>query len=564
MGAQSLQDDEVLGQIVGGSLSRGLDVRLSSPGIAEKAKVGTFVTIQGRGHKFFGIITDLSLDSVDARFPSFASSMEPSISEILVGTSTFVLARVTPMLSVPISGLASPEPAKSLPTHFSITRRASNEDVQSIFGTEDDRHIWIGSPLDMESTKVCLDLHELVKRSNGVFGKSGSGKSFLTRILLAGILQRDVATNLVFDMHNEYGWQARSENGYHVKGLKQLFNSKVSVFTLDPSSSEKRKVSVDHQVVISPSEILPDDIELLAPLLGITPFGVDLCHQLYKQFADSWFSDFLEIGEQKRSSRDHEGYDLQIEETSDPSRETFNSINDLARFFRQSSSTMEALYRRLQHLNSFDFVKKGSQSTTIKALMEQLKSGRHVVFEFGKWGSDLTAYLLVANLLTRKIHQEYKTLTEQAIYLQNAPPKPLVITVEEAHRFLSKEIAGKTIFGTIAREMRKYNVTLLVVDQRPSGIDDEVLSQIGTKITCQLDNERDLDALLAGAAGTREMKSVLSRLESNQQALLFGHAVPMPVVLRTREYGTEFYEEISSASSKTTAELESDRRSLFG
>ena len=60
------------------------------------------------------------------------------------------------------------------------------------------------------------------------------------------------------------------------------------------------------------------------------------------------------------------------------------------------------------------------------------------------------------------------------------------------------------------------------------------------------------------------MKSVLSRLESNQQALLFGHAVPMPVVLRTREYGTEFYEEISSASSKTTAELESDRRSLFG
>ena len=61
MGAQSLQDDEVLGQIVGGSLSRGLDVRLSSPGIAEKAKVGTFVTIQGRGHKFFGIITDLSL-----------------------------------------------------------------------------------------------------------------------------------------------------------------------------------------------------------------------------------------------------------------------------------------------------------------------------------------------------------------------------------------------------------------------------------------------------------------------------------------------------------------------
>ncbi|MBI2288668.1 MAG: hypothetical protein HYU83_06825, partial [Chloroflexi bacterium] len=32
--------------------------------------------------------------------------------------------------------------------------------------------------------------------------------------------------------------------------------------------------------------------------------------------------------------------------------------------------------------------------------------------------------------------------------------------------------------------------------------------------------------------------SVLARLESRQQALIFGHAVPMPVVIRTREYGS--------------------------
>ena len=90
--------------------------------------------------------------------------------------------------------------------------------------------------------------------------------------------------------------------------------------------------------------------------------------------------------------------------------------------------------------------------------------------------------------------------------------------------------------------MRKVNVTLLVIDQRPSGIDEEVMSQIGTKICCLLDNERDVDRVLSGVSGGRQLKTVLAGLDSNRQALIFGHSVPMPVVIQTREYGTpEFY-----------------------
>ncbi len=86
--------------------------------------------------------------------------------------------------------------------------------------------------------------------------------------------------------------------------------------------------------------------------------------------------------------------------------------------------------------------------------------------------------------------------------------------------------------------MRKYNVTLLVIDQRPSGIDTEVMSQIGTKITCLLGNDRDIDSVLAGVPNKSGLRAVLVKLAPKQQALIFGHAVPLPVAFKALDYGT--------------------------
>ena len=196
------------------------------------------------------------------------------------------------------------------------------------------------------------------------------------------------------------------------------------------------------------------------------------------------------------------------------------------------------------------------------AILAYLDKGIHVVLEFGRY-TDITAYVLVANLLTRRIYQRYRDKVEQALGEDTAKPRPLVITIEEAHKFLNPEVANRTIFGTIARELRKYNVTLLVIDQRPSGIDEEVMSQMGTKICCLLDNERDVDSVLSGVSGKNELKSVLAKLESTRQALIFGHAVPMPVVIRTREYGSaESYKSFSSP--QQAAPSDKDIEELFG
>lgn len=96
-------------------------------------------------------------------------------------------------------------------------------------------------------------------------------------------------------------------------------------------------------------------------------------------------------------------------------------------------------------------------------------------------------------------------------------PRKLMITIEEAHKFLNPTAAKQTIFGTIAREMRKYYVALLVVDQRPSGIDEEVLSQIGTKIIALLNDEKDIQAVLTGVSNASGLRSILASLDTKSR-----------------------------------------------
>jgi hypothetical protein len=207
--------------------------------------------------------------------------------------------------------------------------------------------------------------------------------------------------------------------------------------------------------------------------------------------------------------------------------------------------TLGAIQRKLGMFRRFEFLQERVSEDPVRQILDYLDRGVNVTLEFGRYGNSLEAYLLVANYITRRIHAHYVRRKEEALGEQGKEPRPLVITIEEAHKFLDPAIARHTIFGTIARELRKYNVTLLIVDQRPSGIDPEVMSQIGTRVTCLLDDEADIRAVFSGISGAGALREVLARLDTSQQALIMGHAVPMPVVVRTRTYGTpEFYAEM--------------------
>ena len=98
---------------------------------------------------------------------------------------------------------------------------------------------------------VCIDLDKLVQRSSGIFGATGTGKSFLTRIILAGLINSDVAGVLIFDMHNEYGPDdTASDTNQRVPGLKSKFPTKVRMVGLG-RGSDIRGMAPDFQLEIA-------------------------------------------------------------------------------------------------------------------------------------------------------------------------------------------------------------------------------------------------------------------------------------------------------------------------
>jgi len=521
-----------LGVVTRGSLTEGLEMKLAEDCSIEDIKAGKFVVIDGDKLRFFSLITDLRLDATTpAVLQNPPDVSDDLVREVLSGTATYATVTLKPMLTTELNESETPErrepqPVKTVPPHFSPVYEATSADVARIFGSEDmepkGRYFCIGTPLDMD-TPVCLDLHRFVERSNGIFGKTGTGKTFLTRLILSGLIRWVTLGNgrvvtLIFDMHNEYGWKALRETGGtrgEVKGLRQLFGSQVSVFTLDPVSSRTRQVPVDGQVVISLDQITVDDIAPLQDELRLHQTAVEAAHLVYTKFREKWLETLLDYGNN-------------------------GCIKELAEQIGANRESLAALYRKLRRVADLPFIVPSDQKPSkdaVETIMEYLKRGIHVVLEFGRQGSML-AYLLVANILARRIHEMYVKMTEEYLATMDPAkePRQLVIVIEEAHKFLNPWAAKQTVFGTIAREMRKYYVTLLIVDQRPSGIDDEILSQIGTKIVAQLNDERDIQAVLTGVSNPSGLRSILASLDSKQQVLVLGHAVPMPVVVKVRDY----------------------------
>ncbi len=521
-----------IGTIISGSLTDGLTMRLAPKTDLETIKTGKFICIAGAHHRFFSLITDLALEVTNPDILLFPPSQKESLlSDLLHEKDIYATAVLKPMLM--LGKDLQPVPVKTIPPHFAQVFEADHKDVSLIFGDENDpskNYFNIGVPLDM-TTPVCLNLDRLTERSNGIFGKTGTGKTFLTRLVLAGLIKNEKAVNLIFDMHSEYGLQARKEGKEQsfVKGLKTLFPDKVAIFSLDPDSTRRRGGNPDVSISIPYQSVQVEDILSLGSELNLHSTALEAAHLIAAKYKHEWLNALLSSGD---------------------------NLKEFAEGIGAHTESIAALYRKLKRIERLPFFVNASGSAmkdhnVIDQMLEYIDKGINVIVEFGNY-TQTFVYLLMANIITRRIHKKYIEKTERFLGSQNIQdePKKLMITIEEAHKFLNPNAARQTIFGIIAREMRKYYVSLLIVDQRPSGIDEEILSQIGTKVVAQLNDEKDIQGVLTGVAGASNLRSILASLDSKKQALLLGHAVTMPVVVQTREYDEAFYQAMADQVSK--------------
>ncbi|MFO7684030.1 MAG: ATP-binding protein [Chloroflexota bacterium] len=553
-----------IGYIVGGGLKEGFRIRLTVP--ADTVQEGSFLVCDNGRFRYYGLVTDLQLGATDPRFADEKTDrMHPAIQQALLGKTLYTTLEMYPTLLMdrgpeltdPERGKweemkergeiqPGPKPVKTVPAHHAEVRPADESDVAQIFGEEGPGVFHIGNTIE-QGYKVCLDLNKFVKRSSGIFGATGTGKSFLTRMVLAGLMKEDVAAALVFDMHNEYAFDdLDSDKDTAVRGLKSLFGQKVQVAALG-AGAQVRGHTPDFTLEIALSDFQTSDINLLAEALNLTDTAAVTLNALERSFEKNWFAHFMKL-----EPGATETYTTESGKTvTEPAA---NSVAAWARNNNVHEKAAEALHRKLNLIYTKPYVVETPAGDPVKAIIDKLENGRHVILGFGEYDNDLD-YLLVSNILTRRIRQHWIKKTENHKTMGDAAPRPLLIAIEEAHKLLNPQLAGQTAFGTIARELRKYFVTLLVVDQRPSGIDDEIMSQLGTRITGWLGDEDDIRAVLTGLAGRDQLRGMLARLQEKEEVLLLGWGVKMPIPVKSRRYDERFYDAIKGRDSGKSSPL---------
>ncbi|WP_108810407.1 helicase HerA domain-containing protein [Sphingorhabdus sp. Alg231-15] len=123
---------------------------------------------------------------------------------------------------------------------------------------------------------------------------------------------------------------------------------------------------------------------------------------------------------------------------------------------------------------------------------------------------------------------------DYSIWAKNEPSRPILLVCEEAHRYIPNDDVGgessvRDILSRIAKEGRKYGVSLGLITQRPSDLAEGVLSQCGTILSMRLNNDRDQAFVKAAMPeGARGFLDSIPALR-NREIICCGEGVAIPI-----------------------------------
>lgn len=484
--------EKKIGEVISASVIGGLEAKLELDN-PEELKIGYPVIVEGKSYNFYCMVHDIVNQPMEIAERLAGSDLRESLPidahESYGGRLFYSKAKLRAIQMVEKGSGKLWEP-ETIPPYFSVIRHAGTDDVEKIY-VPTSKTLPIGTLRGVSKFWVNIDFSKLVEKPFGIFGRTGTGKSILNKIVCNGIISKDFASVLIFDMQDEYGVFSRSDSSY---GLKYFFPEKVEVFTLDPKKKEER------QFVIDPREIEPSDL-------------IVALHDLSSSMIDAIY----EINRRRLSS------DL-LSAIREADAEEFVERGVLP-------TTLSALKRRIGRLERFEFLREAPEGKDgFAQLMAFIKAKRSIVLNFGALGTDAMAYLFVANIVSRRLYSLYTERNEEF-------PR-VVLFLEEAHKFLSPEMIGHTIFDKLARETRKFNLILAIVDQRPSRIDEEVRSQLANRLILSLKEPSDTASALAGVPDKGVWDNIVSTIPS-RTVVVIGDAIRVPTVIDVMDYNPE-------------------------
>jgi DNA helicase HerA-like ATPase len=508
-------------------------------------QVGSFVRIPQGYHDLYGIVAEVGASAAPdaAREPNDRGDRWMTIQ--LVGE---------------IVGASFERGISQYPNVKDEVHLVTEEDLAVIYGTQDGGQVMIGRLASAEGIPVRIDLDKLITRHSAVLGSTGAGKSTTVASLLRSIALGGGAEGgtgfpsariVLLDIHGEYGRALRSVSAvFRVNPSADEQPLRIPFWALDPTDLLAFLMGkLDDKPL---SQILDRIFDYKTKLVSDKPVaGLDL----NSMTADSpipfslkklWF-ELLEP--EIKTWADQPRTQPALDEAGDAAtlkapRYKPHGAGAAAPFINQvgvlgirrpldqmRSRLLDRQYDFLLHPGEWEPDLNGKAAKDLPELLEAWLGHDKPITILDLSGIPST---VVARLIGAILKIIYEGLFWGKEKSEGGIARPLLVVMEEAHRYLSKDADGpaRTMVQRIVKEGRKFGIGAMVVSQRPSEVDETILSQCGTFIALRLSNSSDRTKVQASLpdnlAGVIDSLPVLRVGE----AIITGEAARLPIRCR--------------------------------
>jgi DNA helicase HerA-like ATPase len=359
-----------------------------------------------------------------------------------------------------------------------------------------------------------------------ITGASGYGKSTLIRNISRRWLEDASYGKLIDDLKCEYVDDVANEMEERVPGLKHHPDAKDNLYLFTPRPDRFKGTGLESEIAgLRPLKFRLEDIppitlsevatHLTAPqrqFLHIYQDRPDLFRILTKRDAEG----------NPDTSEWHKAFRAFVVRTKEAQRrlqtssDGYNS-HELSSFDRSSYLPILGVIKELEKLQRARFVATGEECSCIQEIKYLLRQGKTIILD--KSGLADEDRMILSTVLANSLYDHNERHSSGSRDHQQKVIR-FVYVVEEAHLLLSKEkVREGSIFVNFAKTGRSFQIGLVLVTQRPSGVDDNILSQCDNFVTLRLTFEQDVKDLVRASGGA------FAGYEADVQNLQRGHAV---------------------------------------